>query len=521
VNSISFEQAKKCLGRLVIGRLPGLVLDSAHEQALTQGYLGGITLFKENGSDLPQLAKLCKAIHKAAFHPPVLTVDQEGGAVQRFEDILSPLPSPMALAATKNPRLIKEIAGINASQLKSLGFNLLLAPTLDLLSNRENPIICTRALGRDIETINLSTPAYIEGVEEAGLIACGKHFPGHGSTREDSHLELALVDKSRQELDESDLVPFIKNLPLLRAVLIGHIWLPRLVSQMKPATLAPEIVNNLLKVELGFKGLIVSDDMTMKAITREFGMGEACVQAFLAGVDLILVCGTFEQSQEAVDALTQAYLQGRISNERLQHSLTLLDELFPRQLQHIINIESLKSKIEKDSQICLTASATGIQENPLPSHPPLPLPKTGSSENWLILRPEHGRYPLALKKALFENAGKFLNDLNFEELPYPLNPTAYQREELAALIKGRNLILLTFRAYVNSGQKNLLEQIAASNEGASASKLIHISCDSPFDHEALSSQPLKIPVVSFSTLDPSNLAMSALAAKLCQEIFSL
>ena len=503
----SIEQA---VGRLILGRLPGTILGAEHRRLLSAGRMGGICLFKENGKDLRQLAALTKDIIETSSHVPVLTVDQEGGAVQRFEHIITPLPSPMALAALPIERL-KEIAAISARQLKTLGFNLLLAPTLDLLPHPLNPIICTRAFGADKDLVAKAGLAYIQALEENGMVACGKHFPGHGSTAEDSHLTLANVPKSKAALLESDLVPFQKTLASLSSILVGHIWLPEIDEKPLPATLSTKIVRDLLIKEMGYSGLIVSDDMLMKGLTNEFGLSEACVKAVEAGLDLLLVLGTAEESADAHAALVKAVRSGRISESRLEASIKKLDHLFPKKPAYLDPQENEHAfnkfvrTIDDDREVCLKASSEAVclikggkqQEKAQADLKAL----VSEGEEILVYVPEHVRYPMRLARYIGQD---FNQHGDLKEIRYPLNPSAETAETLAKRAREKKAIFLTFRAFINKGQFILAEKLAGY-----ADQIVHVSTDSPYDLRIMKDSQVVSHCLALN--DPSDLAMHGLS----------
>lgn len=496
------DNLKKLAGRLVLGRLPGLSLDDEHRRALEQGTLGGITLFKENAADINQLAKLCTDILSASEHPPVLTVDQEGGAVQRFEHVISPLPSPMALAAHGSLEMLRKITAISAGQLKALGFNLLLAPTLDLLNNPINPVICTRAFANNVQTVSRLGEIVIDEIQKQGLVACSKHFPGHGCTDQDSHLELAVVPKSKAELEAYDLAPFKATIKAVKSVLIGHIWLPKLITRELPASLSSLIVTDMLRGELGFDGLIVSDDMTMKAITRAYGLGEACVMALEAGIDLLLVCGSNAESQQAVEAIAAAAASGRLSEHRLHESIARLDLLFgqrpvPRPLHEIIDRVAMDNRL---STAC-SAEAVAVLAGKIPEE----FKSRRLPENLLIVVPNHPRYPLNLSRQLAEIISRPV-----AEKRYSLNCDDTEIANILASIEAdRPVLLLTFRAYINRGQEALAAALMAGRP------FMHIACDTPYDSDLVLSRAASgqsKPLFSLASFDPSEQAMAGLAS---------
>lgn len=499
-------------GRMVIGRLPGLVLDDDHRKALADGTLGGITLFKENAADLEQLVKLTSEI-MAAGDNLVLTVDQEGGAVQRFDHVLSSLPSPMALAACEyfdedaerkdsanEKDSVTEITAINARQLKALGFNLLLAPTLDLLTNPHNPVICTRAFSDDLETVTTMGAKVIEAIEANGLIACPKHFPGHGSTSQDSHLELAVVDKSAAELNAYDLVPFARNIAKMQAILVGHIWLPQIEAKQNPATLSPYVVTDLLRRQLKFEGLAVSDDMTMKAITKAHGLGEACVLAIEAGIDLLLVCGSFAESREAVTAIARAIESGRLSRSRIEESIARIEKLFNRPETEQAASETLRSEIARDNTTSTRFSTVS------PAFLYGSLEQCDITEDWLILVPEQGRYKLPLARYLRESG------TNVREKRYKLNPDTAEIEQIArelTLEKADKIVFVTFRSFINSGQGLLAARLP---------QFVHVASDTPYDVDLLKQQAKSATMIaSIASFDPSDQAMYGVAQVLTKK----
>jgi beta-glucosidase-like glycosyl hydrolase len=538
--ALSKTQIRQLAGRLVLGRIPALTLDDAHKKALADGTLGGITLFKENASNLKQLSKLTGDIIEASYHNPVLAVDQEGGAVQRFDKVLTPLPSPMALAALdydgKHNHVTEIFTAISSRQLRKLGINMLLAPTLDLQTNAKNPIICTRSYGDDPEKTAAIGARVAAAIEAEGLIAVAKHFPGHGSSSEDSHLQLACVDKSEVDLMTSDLVPFYKLAKQLKAILIGHIWLPQLVKSQCPATLSETVIKGLLGKKLGFDGLVVSDDMIMKAITQGFGLGEACVQALLAGVDLLLVCGTIGESMEAVEAIFEATASGRVSEARLQEAAGKIDALVqakPKYLSTENNVELSKfeQEIEHDTTISRKTSANAVailQEDPANQS----LKSLMRQKQITVIAPDHPRYPLDLATDLRLTLD---DDVQIRDLRYPINPGPDDQSKIASeltdtetakielvenelvenelveneLVENKIdglIIYITYRSAINDGQAALgLTILAKANLAAG---IIHVASDSPYDIKYLKGFEK---VVSLATFDPSCQAMSALA----------
>lgn len=505
-DTLTLEQK---VGRLILCRIPGYVLEEPHSAALAAGTIGGAVLFKENASNLEQLAHLCAQIVETSKHPPVLTVDQEGGAVQRFDHVITPLPSAMSLGSHDDVEAAKKAASINASQLALLGFNCLLAPVLDVASNPKNPIIGSRAFG--------STPeaAIKYGIETArailneGVVPVGKHFPGHGSTKEDSHAELAVYEGTAEELENIELKPFKECLDVLPAILTAHIWVKALDKEWRPASLSPMITGELLRRQMGFNKLIMTDDMLMKAITSRYGTGEAAVLAVEAGNDLLLVCGTFEESMEAHKAVVAAVKSGRISQQRLSDSVARIDALFSKRASHADPASSperfaqLKKSVELNNatvdQLYRVSNVRGSLQL--------------TNDSWSFLLPQHSRYPMNLVGEIeqLKKAGQLhsLKQLQIQECRYKPDLAS---DDIDRLIdkhySGGNVLVVTFRAPIMTGQLELARRLMKRK--ANGSKAILVAGDTAGELPLLSEW-----TNAASTLDPSNLAFKSLAKELC------
>lgn len=502
-----YSELDKSVGRLIAGRLPGLELEAEHRQALGDGILGGITLFAENCSDLEQLASLTADIVETSRHVPVLTVDQEGGAVQRFAGVLTPLPSPMALAATGSPETLAAITRISAEQLKLLGFNCLLAPVLDVISNPSNPIVCTRSFGTVHQLCQSLGEIVARTISDVGLVPVGKHFPGHGATREDSHEDLAVSKVDLERLWGVDLAPFKDCLPVLPAVLTGHIWVQAVDEEPLPASLSKRITTSILREYLGFDGIIMTDDLTMKGITGHYGMGEAAVMAIEAGADLLLVCGPFEESEEARRAIVEAVSSGRLSEARIAASLKRLKHKFGRRPQATSPSKNkgrfarLKKHIEESRAVSQEASLEAITAARGSAH-------QLTSGPWKVIVPNHPRYSLDLARHL----NGYLNErleAPVEEIRYSLEPSFEEAQEIARSCQDYNCLFVTFRCLINREQMRVGQMVADACKG----KKIAITTDTPFDLDGLPDWPTVI-----ASFDPSDQAMMALARVLSGEL---
>jgi len=282
------------------------------------GGLGGVVLFSRNVADRCQLARLTGSLR--ARRPDVLVcVDEEGGDVTRLDaGTGSAYPGNLALGAVDDPDLTRAVASSLGAEVRAAGIDLDLAPVADVNTNPDNPVIGVRSFGADPALVARHVVSFVEGLQTAGVAACAKHFPGHGATSVDSHVGLPVVERTLAELHEVDLVPFRAAVEAgVRAVMTAHVVVPA-VSPL-PATVSREHLTGLLREELGFRGLAVTDALEMRAVAATVGRDEAAVLALAAGADaLCLGHDVGEREVGAVRAaLAAAVRDGRLAEERL------------------------------------------------------------------------------------------------------------------------------------------------------------------------------------------------------------
>ncbi|MBQ9818296.1 MAG: beta-N-acetylhexosaminidase [Proteobacteria bacterium] len=283
---------KHAIGQLLIIGFEGTRLPIPLIGALTKGEVGGVILFSRNFESREQIQELTAQIHQIQSPYPIwIAIDQEGGKVQRIrENLGSPnLPSAMDIART-TPENARDIALQNARDLKSLGFDINFAPVLDIHTNPQNPIIATRAFGTTPEQVIEFAIPTMQGLIDGGIIPCGKHFPGHGDTLLDSHTDLPEVNHDMNRLQNVEFKPFKAAIEAdIPMIMTAHIVMNGLGERF-PSTLSPMIVTDILRKQLGFKGVIVSDDLEMDAIIDRFSTLKAVLLGIHAGVDAFLIC---------------------------------------------------------------------------------------------------------------------------------------------------------------------------------------------------------------------------------------
>lgn len=286
-------------------------LTDAMRDALRTYPVGGICQFGKNITDPEQIKRFNNDLQAACQTPLFIAVDEEGGRVSRLAN--SPafdLPQYKNGAITDARAMGQDIGGY----LKQYGFNMDFAPVADVNTNPDNPVIGDRAFSSDAKTAAQMVAEAAQGLREHGILPTLKHFPGHGDTKEDSHTALAVTHKTLAELQDCEFLPFAADSGL-HAVMVGHIAAPNVTGDMTPATLSPELVSLIPDAE---NTLIVTDSLSMEAITATYTPGEAAVQALQAGCDLLLMPNGLP---EAYNAVLQAVKDGTLSEERLDRSI--------------------------------------------------------------------------------------------------------------------------------------------------------------------------------------------------------
>ena len=284
--------------------------------------LGGVCLFGQNIVDAAQLRELNAAL-RAANPLAVIAIDEEGGDVTRlFYDRGAPYPGNALLGRIDDLDLTERVARAVGEALVATGCTVAFAPDVDVNSNPDNPVIGVRSFGADPALAARHAAAWVRGLQSTGVAASAKHFPGHGDTATDSHLALPVVDLALETLRDREFVPFRAAIAAgTRTIMTSHILLPRLDAE-HPATLSPRIVHGLLRRELGFEGVIVTDALDMQGASGEHGIPEAAVRALAAGCDLLCIGSdnTAEQLDGIVAAIAAAVASGRLPRERVREA---------------------------------------------------------------------------------------------------------------------------------------------------------------------------------------------------------
>ena len=475
IRNMSLEEK---IGQVIIAYFSGPDFGSAFAEELQELPLGGVILFSAAGNiESPaQVAGLTGQIQRAALDsgmvPLFIAVDQEGGAVARLTEGVTLFPGNMALGATGSEELARLSAAVTARELRILGINFNFAPVVDVNNNPDNPVIGVRSFGSNPQEVARLGRAMVVPYRHEKVIATAKHFPGHGDTDVDSHYGLPLIPHGLSRLRELELFPFQAMVDAgVPAVMLAHILVPGLTgSDELPASLSPQAVR-YLRDEMGFDGLVVSDSMSMGAISGRWGLEEAAVMAFQAGVDLILF-GPWSgvepgDSWRIFDALKKAVDEGMITLERLEQSVKrilaskkeygILDDPLPRRenLSSLASPENLElaRRIARES---ITLVRDGASLIPLSPQETIPL-----------------IWPAELERALAPLV---------EECPFlqprllPLGASGAEIEKLLDSLRGSALVL--------AGTSNLRRYppwIDLLNTLAEETELVLLALSSPYD----------------------------------------
>lgn len=309
------------IGQLVMVGFPGLEPPEYILNWLAEGRIGGVILFARNVESPAQLARLTQACHNAARHPILISIDQEGGTVSRLREVFTESPGAMALGAAHSEAIAENMAYVLGKELRALGINWNYAPVLDVTHDTQNPSVGTRSISDDKALVSRIGSAQIRGYQKAGVAATGKHFPGLGNTPVDTHLAMARISSSVEELWDDDLIPFRDAITAgVASMMITHVTFDALDPE-RPGTLSPAVVQHFLRERMGFNGVVATDCLEMKAITDHYSSAESAILSIMAGGDIALVSHTPSRQNEAYEGLLEAARSGQLPMEQVDASV--------------------------------------------------------------------------------------------------------------------------------------------------------------------------------------------------------
>ncbi|WP_188540855.1 beta-N-acetylhexosaminidase [Paenibacillus segetis] len=338
LSSLTLDQK---IGQLFICGFHSLVPDDQIKKLISEFHVGGVVYFRRNIESVEQLAALSHSLQQIPRSTPdiplFISIDQEGGMVSRLDhDGVSRIQGNMALGAANNLELTEGAAVLAAKEMLKLGINLNFAPCVDVNNNPMNPVIGVRSFGEDPVRVAEHGAAAIRGYQSQGVSATAKHFPGHGDTAVDSHLGLAVVPHDKERLNQIELLPFRKAIEEgVDVMMTAHVIFPAFEPEEIPATLSRRVLHDLLREEMGYEGLIITDCLEMHAISEHYGIANGAVRAIQAGADIVLVSHTLEGQVQAIQAVRDAVAQGILTEEQIDESVRRVLELKAKRLADV------------------------------------------------------------------------------------------------------------------------------------------------------------------------------------------
>ncbi|MFU0825613.1 beta-N-acetylhexosaminidase [Clostridium sp.] len=321
INAMTLDEK---IGQMFIVGIDGYDLNDNSKSLIEKYKVGGFILFKDNIKNVNQLLSLTNSLkmeNSSNKIPLFLSVDEEGGKVTRMPDELKSFPTNKVIGKINDEDFSNKIGKTIASEIKSFGFNMDFAPVLDINNNPKNPVIGSRSFGSNPDVVTKLGIETMKGIQSENVISVVKHFPGHGDTSVDSHIGLPSVNNDLKRLEEFELIPFknaIEN--KADAVMIAHILLPK-IDEKNPSSMSKTIITDILRNNLKFNGVVITDDMTMGAITKNYDINDAAVKSIKAGSDIVLICHGYDNEIKVINSLKNAVLKGEITEERIDESV--------------------------------------------------------------------------------------------------------------------------------------------------------------------------------------------------------
>lgn len=477
------------IGQLLMVGFSGHSVPQEIIELIERYHVGNIILFSRNIHEAEQVFALTSQLQDYARKagqrfPLLIAIDQENGIVQRMGEVATLFPGNMALGAIGSQEIARAVAQATGEELRALGINMNLAPVVDVNNNPANPGIGVRSFGEDARQVGQLGGAMVQGYKEAGIVSCLKHFPGHGDTAVDSHLALPTIPYPPERLQQLELVPFRMGIAAgAECIMSAHIAFPALSGSTElPATLAPAIITGLLREQLGFEGVVMSDCLEMHAVLDAYGTGRGAVLALQAGIDLVLVSHHFERQRESIAAICTAVHQGELDPARIRISAG--------------RIQALKAQHLSWDTLPSLGASKGIIASPAHQH----LQERAYELSTTLVRNEAGLLPLRLQPgeqlvvlAQPRNILTMVEDRPFTDaiLAAALREHCLQvrtvtttghtvheayQQVLAETGEGDILVVATVNAHIDQAQGELLRLLTTSGR-----RIIGIAVRNPYD----------------------------------------
>ncbi|MBS4192451.1 beta-N-acetylhexosaminidase [Bacillus sp. FJAT-49705] len=500
---------KKKVGQLMVFGFYGKEVTQEIKTLIRDYHLGSIILFGRNIGTPEEVLKLTIELQKEAKeaghkHPLLICTDQENGAVRRLGDGTTVFPGAMLLGATNNPENAYKIGNATGKELKALGINWNLSPVLDVNNNPKNPVIGVRSFGETPENVSEFGQELMKGMQRSGVMTTLKHFPGHGDTNIDSHLDLPIIDHDLERLQNVELKPFkdcISN--GADAVMTAHVYFPAIESRKGvPATLSDKVITGLLRDDLHFDGVVTTDCMEMNAISETIGTPKGAVEAIKAGADLIMVSHSYEPQINSLEAVIRAVETGEIPLEQINSAHNRVEKLKEKyldwndlQLDKYIKVPELvgcKEHHEMATEIYRQGVTIVKNEESI-------LPIEGDVNHRVLLVYPENTSTMAVEDKRYStfSLGECIKEIHQSAIVVQLSnpPTKEEMEVVSQQAKAFDTVIVaTLSAQAGSSQTKLVEKIYEANN-----RVIVVATRSPYDLAYLPNVPGYICTYEFTT----------------------
>ncbi len=482
------------IGQMIMTGFPSSNITPELIHLIEEYKLGNIILFAYNVLTLEQISSHCEELHRrieaATGFPALIAIDQEGGVVTRLPKEACNVPGAMLIGATGREEYAYRAGYITGAELRAIGINMDLAPVLDVNSNPDNPVIGTRSYSSDAAVVERYGCNMMKGLEEAGVMPTVKHFPGHGDTAVDSHLGLPVVDKDLQQLRSVELVPFINAIKQgVPCVMTSHILFPKLESENVPATMSKTILTGLLREQLGFQGIIITDCLEMGAIVHYYGTAKGAVEAIKAGAQLLCISHTPTLVMESIHKIEEAVHSGEIPMEIIDaavESILKIKEKYRYDANTAGQVPIDRTGFKKEIEEIMAAGITKVTKEELPA----------VKEDTVILGCYAYRSTLVsspVNKDL--HFAKYLTEkINCRYMDIPLDPKPEDISQiLQELGNASSVVYGLYNGHMNRGQISLANAVSRSGR-----TLIAATLRNPYDLALLEEGIHKLAVYEYN-----------------------
>lgn len=472
IKSIDDMTVDELIGQVLMIGLPGIELDEFSANFIKDYKIGNFILFARNYKDTKRMKSFMKNLYKYTLDItksfPLVSIDQEGGMVVRlFKDVTFPA-SPLTTSATSVIDAPFKTGKIIGRDMLQLGINLNLAPCLEVNEKLSNPLVNVRGYGATKEIVLQNARAFVKGLQESGVLSCIKHFPGAGSSTKDSHLELPIIEDSKEQLLNYNMYPF-SHLLESDAIMTSH-CLYKSFDEL-PSTLSKILLTDTLREQMGYEGLIISDGMEMKAITDTYGIGEGSVMALNAGCDILLLCHEYEEQKAAFEYVKKAVLNGKLSIDLLKDKVRRINKAKEKLRKGLIQYFNDDDYIINEDDHKLMQNIVDNSYTLIKGKEPYIVDKT------LIISANVNVASIVEDEFDERNLTKALrsNFPNADVLTFT-NDESFMNEVLSIAKNYRNIIIYSYDAYKDNVQKNTINKLLKTEK-----EVFVISIKGPID----------------------------------------